>query len=70
MFQYLPIENEMMSPYLGSYQTFGLRVCRIDTCTDEEIMCLPDISTNYFLYFALRNCSRANSWILFICWKY
>ena len=52
MFQYLPIENEMMPPYLGSYQTFGLRVCRIDTCTDEEIMCLPDISTNYF--FVLR----------------
>lgn len=52
MFQYLPIENEIISPYLGNYQTFGLRVCRIDTYIDEEIMCLPDISTDYF--FVLR----------------
>lgn len=52
MFQYLPIENEMRSPYLGSYQTFGLQICRIDPCIDEEIMRIPDISANYI--FVLR----------------
>lgn len=47
MFQYLPVENERMSPYLGSYRTFGLRVYRVEDRVDEEIMLLPDISTDF-----------------------
>lgn len=48
MFLYLPIENRKNSPYLGEYRTFGLRVLR----GDEELMFLPDISTDFV--FTLR----------------
>lgn len=47
MFQYLPVENEGMSPYLDNYRTFGLRVCRVEDRVDEEIILLPDISTDF-----------------------
>ena len=45
MFQYLPIENEAFSPYLGPYRTFGLRVLR--TGEEREVMVLPDVSTDF-----------------------
>lgn len=47
MYQYLPIENEVFSPYIGKYRTFGLRVMRTGGEEDEELMILPDISTDY-----------------------
>ena len=47
MFQYLPIENEVNSPYLGRYRTFGLRVLRNETEGDIELMILPDVSTDF-----------------------
>lgn len=43
MFQYLPVENKAISPYLGPYRTFGLRVLR----SGEEVMVLPDVSTDF-----------------------
>lgn len=52
MFRYLPIENEVFSPYLGRYRTFGLRVLRSGEEGEEEVMILPDISTDFA--FALR----------------
>ena len=30
MYQYLPIENEAFSPYIGHYRTFGLRVLQVE----------------------------------------
>lgn len=47
MYQYLPIENEVFSPYTGRYRAFGLRVMRTGGEEDEELMILPDISTDY-----------------------
>lgn len=47
MFQYLPIQNEFFSPEIGSYLAFGLRVLRTQDGRDEEIMILPDISTDF-----------------------
>lgn len=47
MFQYLPIENKVFSPYLGWYRTFGLRVLRTGGKGEEEVMVLPDVSTDF-----------------------
>lgn len=47
MFQYLPIENEVFSPYLGWYRTFGLRVLRTGGKEEAEVMILPDVSTDF-----------------------
>lgn len=47
MYRYLPIESKAFSPYLGSYQTFGLRVLRTEGDTEEEVMILPDVSTDF-----------------------
>lgn len=52
MFRYLPFENEMYSSYIGKYQTFGLRVFSSSDGVEQEIMLLPDISTDFF--FVLR----------------
>ena len=47
MFQYLTIENKVFSPYIGWYRTFGLRILRVWDEMDEEIMILPDVSTDF-----------------------
>ena len=47
MFLYLPVENELHSPYIGTYKAFGLRVLRTNRDHDEEIMLLPDVSTDF-----------------------
>lgn len=47
MFRYLPIENEVYSPYAGAYRTFGLRVLRQEEEGEEEFMILPSISTDF-----------------------
>lgn len=47
MFQYLPIENEIVSPYIGRYQAFGLYVLNIQDGIETEVMHLPDISTDF-----------------------
>ncbi len=47
MFLYLPVENEVRSPYIGLYRTFGLRVLRSEKNIDTEVMTLPDISTDF-----------------------
>lgn len=47
MYQYLPIQNEIFSPDIGKYRTFGLRVLRIQDGEDQEIMILPDVSTDF-----------------------
>lgn len=47
MYQYLPIQNEIFSPEIGKYRTFGLRVLRVQDGEDQEIMILPDVSTDF-----------------------
>ena len=47
MFQYLPIQNELFSPVIGQYRAFGLRVLRVRDEQDEEVMILPDVSTDF-----------------------
>ena len=46
MFLYLPIESERISPYTGPYRAFGLQVCKVRDGVNEEIIFLPDISTD------------------------
>jgi len=43
MYQYLPVENEIVSPYIGKYRTFGFRILQ----EGEELMILPDVSTDF-----------------------
>ena len=52
MYQYLPIQNEVFSPEIGKYRTFGLRVLRIQDGKDQEIMIFSDVSTDFL--FTLR----------------
>ena len=47
MFRYLPIEREALSPDLGPYRAFGLRVLRSAGEEDREVMILPDVSTDF-----------------------
>lgn len=47
MFRYLPFENDMDSPYIGLYHAFGLRVLLSQNGLEEEVMLLPDISTDF-----------------------
>lgn len=47
MYVYLPIEHEGNDPCLGRYRTFGLRVLRQEAEGDQEVMILPDISTDF-----------------------
>lgn len=47
MYQYLPIQNEIFSPEIGKYHTFGLRVLRTEDGEDREIMIFPDVSTDF-----------------------
>ena len=47
MVHYLPFENEVSSPYIGTYRAFGLRVLQNRNGFEDETMILPDISTNF-----------------------
>lgn len=47
MYQYLPIENEVFSPSIGQYRTFGLRVVQSGETGERELMILPALSTDY-----------------------
>lgn len=47
MFQYLPIESNLSAPYTGRYRTFGLRVLRCEPEGEQELMVLPDVSTDF-----------------------
>lgn len=47
MFLYLPVEHELNVSCIGRYRSFGLRVLRSGEDGDEEIMVLPDISTDF-----------------------
>lgn len=47
MFQYLPVEMALHSPYFDCGRTFGLRVLRVENSQDEEVMLLPDVSTDF-----------------------
>ncbi|WP_298035315.1 DUF6514 family protein [uncultured Dysosmobacter sp.] len=47
MFQYLPVEMALHSPYFDCGRTFGLRVLRVENGQDEEVMLLPDVSTDF-----------------------
>lgn len=47
MIRYFPFEHEIHSPYIGSYHAFGLRVLLSQDGLEEEVMLLPDISTDF-----------------------
>lgn len=47
MFQYLPVQNELFSPEIGTYRAFGLRVLNVRDGKDEEVMIIPDVSTDF-----------------------
>lgn len=47
MYQYMPIENEVFSPSIGRYRTFGLRVVQSGEGGERELMILPALSTDY-----------------------
>ena len=53
MYQYLPIQNEVFSPEIGTYQTFGLRVLRMQDGKDQETMIFSDISTDFLFILRL-----------------
>ena len=46
------VESDLDSPRAGQYRMFGLRVLRSKDGRDEEVMVLPDISTDFI--FTLR----------------
>ena len=48
VYRYFPFEGEHYSPYVGSYRSFGLRVFQNRNGREEELMCVPDISTDFF----------------------
>lgn len=52
MYLYLPIESELDTPCAAQCRMFGLRVLRSNGGQDEEVMVLPDISTDFI--FTLR----------------
>lgn len=47
MFLYLPIEREINSPGSAPYQSFGLRVLRSEPEGEQEVMILPNVSTDF-----------------------
>ena len=47
MFQYLPFTSEARSSDSCGYRTFGLRILQIRDGSEEEVMLLPDISTDF-----------------------
>lgn len=47
MFQYFPFEQEVDVPYVGRCQTVGLRVLYCRNNVEEEVMAVPDISTDF-----------------------
>lgn len=47
MFLYLSVESELDDPYIGRYRAFGLRVLRSGADGEEELMVLPDVSTDF-----------------------
>lgn len=47
MYRYLPVERDLFSPYIGPYHAFGLQVLHTHDERDEELMLLPDISTDF-----------------------
>lgn len=60
MFQYLPIEKEINSPYIGYYKSFGLRVLQREGEEDQELMVLPDVSTDFEFTLRLANILTKN----------
>lgn len=53
MFQYLPIENEVYSPYIGPYRVFGLRILQSGERGEREVMVLPGVSSDFALVLRL-----------------
>ena len=47
MFVYFPVEHEINSPYIGQYRTFGIQVLHSGKDEDQELMILPDVSTDF-----------------------
>lgn len=47
MVYYLPFENAVSSPYIGTYCTFDLHVLQSWGDFEEEVMLMPDISTDF-----------------------
>ena len=46
MFEYIMIKEQLVSPYLGSYQTFGIAAFKVEQGQRKEVARLSDISTD------------------------
>lgn len=46
MYLYLLVEGEFVSPDTGVYSSFGLRVVLVQEGRTEELLLVPDISTD------------------------
>lgn len=47
MLVYLSVEHEGSAPHIGTYRTFGLQVLQCGAEGVQELMTLPDVSTDF-----------------------
>lgn len=47
VYRYFPVEHTCASPDADRYRVFGLRVLRSEDGEEEEVMLLPDVSTDF-----------------------
>lgn len=46
MYQYLPVEERLYSPYLGQYRSFGIAAFRVCGEQREQVAFASDVSTD------------------------
>ena len=46
MYQYLPIKEQLYSPYLGQYHSFGIAAFEICNGRREQVAFISDVSTD------------------------
>lgn len=61
MFRYLPIEEQLFSPYLGQYHSFGIAAFKICSGRQEQVAFISDVSTDKaFVEQLARRCTEAH----------
>lgn len=46
MFLYIPVEEQLTSPYVGAYRSFGIAVFRITAQRRQKLAFISDVSTD------------------------
>ena len=60
MYQYLPTEEQLSSPYLGEYLSFGIAAFKICGGRREQVAFISDVSTDKaFVEQLARRCTDA-----------